>query len=682
MTPPLLLYLSWARDPQRLAVGPALAAAAERAGWAFDCYYDDLRRGRHYGGGDPAAAPSGWAAGSLVAGGRHAEQLLCLAARFRLVALGDADCVLWPALEAAGAEVLVRSCDPAALYGAAFPRLGQEPPASALVVDGEPQGPNDLVTAPYLYPWFLADEPVAGVEVTLDQAGRDRLEDLGITAFRGKWVDSGRALAFAGGLESAEGFVGRSTYAELTAELAGVHARWGRGVLLGDPDLVAAQLPKARRLRLLPLYGQPQTQVITRAAPLITSARDPVFGRQWDDSDFFELAKLGCGLQVVDPGPPFDAASVAARPGGAPGPARAGDAQERPTGPTDAELLRWADEGRILVTLLFWSGMLRELDGMYRLLDLVATTGLRAGLVVTAETVEYASASITGLLSARPERGGVSGLVELVAASTGRGVCAEVLLPSGVLGELLADARQAMAACLPPNLQPRGWWPLLDAPLVERRPSPVSWSGGCPVVRFRARGAPAGDQRPGEAGTRADLRSLAGVAVRRCGLDRFFEEHRPFDHARPGPIDRRVAEQVRGAGFDHMWTKAHFGASTVCYRQGDFVALPFTAGNWDGWSPFWTIGSVGDVARAERRLLRTRRPGWLASTVDSPLWAMSGEVLEHGSALYRMAALVAGGGRSGRLVNVTPDVVARYARLLHERGTPAPAGEGHRDGRR
>src|SRR6266545_1905190 len=48
---PLLLYLASGTDAQRLAVGPALAAAADRAGWGFECYYDALRRGRHHGGG-------------------------------------------------------------------------------------------------------------------------------------------------------------------------------------------------------------------------------------------------------------------------------------------------------------------------------------------------------------------------------------------------------------------------------------------------------------------------------------------------------------------------------------------------------------------------------------------------------------------------------------------------------
>ena len=69
----LLLDPSHAGDSQRFAVGPALAAAADRAGWSFDCYYGALRRGLHLGGGDPGRARPGWPSGSLVSGGRHLE---------------------------------------------------------------------------------------------------------------------------------------------------------------------------------------------------------------------------------------------------------------------------------------------------------------------------------------------------------------------------------------------------------------------------------------------------------------------------------------------------------------------------------------------------------------------------------------------------------------------------------
>jgi len=80
--------------------------------------------------------------------------------------------------------------------------------------------------------------------------------------------------------------------------------------------------------------------------------------------------------------------------------------------PDDEKLAAWADEGRVLVTLLLWAGMIRELDLIPRLIDLAAETELRAGLLVTAETLEYGAGFSLELLASPPGSGGVLGLLE------------------------------------------------------------------------------------------------------------------------------------------------------------------------------------------------------------------------------------------------------------------------------
>jgi hypothetical protein len=562
-----------------------------------------------------------------------------------VVALGDPGSPLWPTLDEA-ADALARSASPAELYAAAFERLVVEVPELVLVLDAVSQGSAAISTAPFLYPAFFAGPAALGLEASAGAEEREALERLGARRFVGLGLAPERAAEFPGGLDAEEPFDLSAGWAGFTAEAAARHRSWGRGVLLGDPAVVTAQLPKARRLRLLPLHGRPQTEAVDAAREIVEAAAEPVFGRQWDDRDFFELARHGRGLQVVDPGPPLEAAR------GAP-PALPGADD-----PDDAELERWAREGRVLSTLLFWCGMVRELDCLPRLVDLVAETGVSAGLVTTAELVELAGDSDLFLLGVPPERGGVQGLLEPLLGSTGRGVAAEALLPEGRLGEALADARRAFPV--------DGWWPLLDAPLEPARRTHVAWRSGRPALLFEPRGggsAPTSSQ-PG----RPDLRGLAGAAVRATPLERLFEPRRPFDDSRPGAFEPRVAQAVRDAGFAYMWTKAGFGRPRIAFREAEFVALTLTAGNWDGWSPFYTVGSAVDLKRAERRLLRTRRPGWLVGTIDSPLWALSGEILEHGSELYRIAELTARGGASGRLLNVTPRVIARYAVVLDELG--------------
>jgi hypothetical protein len=172
----LLLYLASADDPQRTAIAPALAAATARAGWWFDLYYDALRRGRHFSGNEWSRARSGQSAGGLVAGGGHVEQAIRLCLHYAVSVVGDPDSVLWPALEEAGAEAVLRSRDPAEVYAAAFDRLELTVPEGAIVLDAHPQGDEGLVVAPFLYPAILDGEPVVGLEAGADPGipGRGR----------------------------------------------------------------------------------------------------------------------------------------------------------------------------------------------------------------------------------------------------------------------------------------------------------------------------------------------------------------------------------------------------------------------------------------------------------------------------------------------------------------------------
>ncbi len=528
----LLLYLASAHDPQRFAVAPALAALAERTGWEFELHYDDLRAGRHFGGGPPEHARPGWAAGSLVAGGRHAEHVHALARGYAVIAVGDPASSLWPVLDAAGVEALVRSADPAELYAAAWEHASEPLPADVLVVDASPQGPDGVVAAPYLYPAFFAGVACLGLEASAagPLEGR-RHRGVLLAPGRAEWVDERL------------GEVGAATYAELTADLAQRHAAWGEGILIGDPELVAAQLPRARRRRLVPLYGRPQVDVHRPGRVARAAAAEPVWGRQYDDRDFLELARLGHGLQVLDPGPPFDAAAGAALP------------ESTAAEPDDATLQRWASEGRILTTLVFWAGMVREAHCLAPIVDLVAATGLRAGIVLTVPALEAADPAVLALLGVEPERGGVAGLLEPLAGSTGYGVAAEELLPEGVLDRTLADARSGGLAVQGLVASPRHRARAVRRPACRAArpaagdPLHPAWRtapsrrgrdrpGACRASAGRARARRAG--RPAAA-ARAPLRGAAAVR-------------------RPPPRRRRAA---RGGGRARRRLRVHVDEGEV-----------------------------------------------------------------------------------------------------------------------
>ena len=155
--------------------------------------------------------------------------------------------------------------------------------------------------------------------------------------------------------------------------------------------------------------------------------------------------------------------------------------------------------------------------------------------------------------------------------------------------------------------------------------------------------------------------------VEKAGLQQHFLPYRPYEFFRAGPLKNDIVEAVKSSGLSYMFSKSGFGpAPIILYQDEDFIALNYTAGQWDGWTPFETVNDVSDLRTAERSLSRRKRPGWIVSTIDSCLWTFGGEFWKSGGRLYRIAEFCAGGGDSGRLINVRPHTVSRYARIMDE----------------
>src|SRR5439155_20692222 len=195
------------------------------------------------------------------------------------------------------------------------------------------------------------------------------------------------------------------------------------GWIVGDPVLASYWLPTACRERRAVIFGVPQSRVFALLEPELASAVEPaVLGRQHDDSDFFTLSKLGQSFQVVDPGRPPLPVLLDVPPRWA---ATAPD--PRAEDPTDEELLAFAREGRVLVSLLFWTGMIREIENLYAVMDLLALTGLKAGIVLTLQSLAYRPSPLA-LVTVPRDQGGVSPNVEIVLGSCGTGAAIESLL--------------------------------------------------------------------------------------------------------------------------------------------------------------------------------------------------------------------------------------------------------------
>jgi hypothetical protein len=655
----LLLFFTSADHPQRDAACATLAWLAEAEGKLFECYFDSAHSGIHFGGGHP-----GWYAppdlrGPTVVGGRHVEAFDRLLHYFDCEAACLGPTLFEGPIQDAGIPVRSRSGNIDQFYREVFSTAQRKWPDTMLLVGdgGRPQG---IQLTPYAFPEVVHRRLLAIADGDLEAATSlsdgMRLEALWLPSDRLEaWKRSGQELHLAAETPS------DPTVATQTAWMAKRWTSQTAGFLLGDPELVSRWTPTAARRRWAAVYGIPQVEVIEKLSAELAKT-DLAYGRQHHDTDFFKLSRLGVALQVIDPGsPPFPVVSEVKSSWPHP-PAGV-------TEPDDDELRRWASEGRVLSTVLFWTGMIRELQNLYPLADLLALTGLHAGLVLTTESFAFMPGAPLTLVNVAREAGGLFPRVELLLTDSGAGFVVAADSPPERFAGALERAVGRLADRLGDrSLVPRGWWAHMDAPMVPGRPPRVSRFPQAPRLRVRYQPRNLELTPPPPAGEGRGGRGLRG-AMRDSPLGKYFAPLRPYEAHRPGPPSRRVLEAVRDAGFEYAITKSGFGPVPRVVGDIDgLTVLNHTAGRWDGWSPFFTINAISDLQEAEAKLLRRRRPGWLLGAIDTCLWTFTGPVWERGCELMEISRWLVAGGDSGRLLNVTPGTVARYARLLSTDG--------------
>jgi hypothetical protein len=613
---------------QKNAVAASLAWMAAERHAAFEVYYDTLRAGRHYGGG--ATGPSvlggpgqaeGQLAGGLVTGARHLEALSVALQRFQATVICAGQVAFSNTLAAladdSGARVLqADEGDLVDLYDRALSELELPWPATAVMVDAAPTPGLDGADA-YLWPEIFHRRAL-GLETSVEHDGLRALVERGVRRVLTCGVPPERqeALAAAGfEVEDLHVLEEGDDLASFTARLARRWSHERRGWMLADPMLASFWLPAACRERRAVVFGRPQSRVIELLRDDIGSQTGPaVLGRQQSDHDFFELSRLGQSFQLVDPGrPPLPVLLTRSScwSPSLPEP----DARD----PSDERLREWAREGRVLTSLVFWTGMLREVENLFALVDLAAMTGLRAGVALTTDSLRLRPSPLELLMVPR-DQGGVYPNLEILLASCGTGAAIESLLTPGQLGRHLAEARRDLERLgLPRSWWPQGWWAAMDAPIVPwppgRSPKPLRWNAASRYrveFRFHDRGgdgpevsvadgaAPAaGRSRQLFAAAAEGVRGQVRERVRGRRLRALFNAYRPYERYSPGPVDPGLAGAVREAGFTYMLSKSGFRAPPrVLVGDREFVALNYTAGQWDGWTPYETITGNGDLRQA------------------------------------------------------------------------------------
>jgi hypothetical protein len=664
--------LSKFRGEHNATIAPTLAWLAADRGIIFDCYFDSYHQGLHFPGGDWRRLDEGHLTGGTVAGDRHFSEFCWLLMNFDVSVVSLGRTLFSAAVKHFEIPVISESLNFTSIYKKIFAHLKHEIPLTIAMIGN--YGIRHLPgTINYLYPEIVFRKAV-GVPESISDDELEALcgEDAVIKCCFVSPERIGRLQKSGYKVEIVESGQRDYDYQSITKRIA---LRWQdrfNGWILGDPPLVLHWLPTACSEGLFSIYGTPQSEVLKELKDQLSLYSDTVYGRQYSDSDFFDLSKMNCSFQVIDPcRPPFQSCKhiqYTWQP-----------QEEGFYGPEYRieELKRFARENRIMISLVFWTGMIRELSNLYNLMDLIAVTKMKCGLVLTAASFEFMMHQPLELMTIPVDQGGVYPLTEPLLGSCGTGVAIESSIDRDKLLNYLNEGmRRIREKVVDSNYLPRGWWTTMDTRLEKRShrelPKPISFRSYTPHVQLRyhkkdkiIHRRESDSHDTSMSGRSKNIGERFKERMRAMNLDRFFSHYRPYEFYQAGDFNHEMATVASSAGLRYMFTKAGFGMSPQSMHLDDnFIALNYTAGQWDGWTPFETINHLTDLQKAEKRLLKNSKPGWLVGTIDSCLWTFGGEFWNRGKDLLQIAEFCAKGGSSGKLINARPHTISQYAHII------------------
>ena len=556
--------------------------------------------------------------GSTMIGGHRLSELWRAMARFETTAARLKGCEAFGTAVAEGAKEVVEAENLVALYAEFLRRFGLKVgEAVAVQTEGLPEGLKWGV-AQYFAP-EVARRRALGVPLELSSDEIGALKALGVRKVLAVCVEGADLTKWEGfEVEVLERLGPKETYASLSRKLARRLDDWAKGVDICEPILASHWLPHALRERRLMVCFEDLKEGARFAADFAERKGDfVVHGR-------YGGGPVGGARNDEDLFPLFERgiSYQVVEPGRPPLTVHLRHPEPLPRrgrGPFDSEpseeqLREWAREGRILATIIFHSGELSHFDAALSIMDLCAATGVKVGLDIHVQRYLLGGEVVEPLYTP-PEEGGVMGLCEPVLHSSGFGILAESLAEPQKVASLMAEARRRIAELVGEEGAPRGVYCYLDA-------FPGRW-----------------EQR-----------------------------------------NEALWRAIAKAGFSYLVSTVSCGRSEVLLREGDFVVLSQCGHLTYPASPFARVDSPDEMAECERRLAEEGRPGAIVAVLDSPIYAYPvylsfGDPFNH-RRLGEFFDYLKGGGVTGKLVNATPHVVARYARLLFDAVKSGPEGRG------
>lgn len=482
--PRLWLFLSELDRPGVELAMASVAWMADAAGAAFECYLEAGRDGRLFA-----------KTGSTVPGGAHHQQFNYLHAGYDVeyIVFG-APSVFRSSMAFFGRPTRVETGSFVTLYQSLIEHVVNRESAPEEVPDivvapaapvRTPQG-GELDLGPYLYPeiYFrraLAFPADAAAEFAASPLRR--AEQTVQTLFTDPETEASLRQC---GLRVAalDRLLPEDEYGTVSMRIARRWAARAKGVAFGDPAIIRAMLPTWCRERRVAVYApkkpvarqdvvhssyaESASAVSAGVIELSRTTGNPVLtGRQTCDGDLFAWGRAGISIQIADPNrPAFPVVAARVQPWAAPPDGRGWADGE----PDDAQLERWAAEGKVLATLLWHSGEMAHNEAMLNVFELAAMTGLKMGVGVHLARYETCPQSFELLAVAR-EQGGMRGLIEPVLHAGGLGVMAEVECPPDKLEAHCRRALEGIRRIAGAAGSPRGYYAFCDAHFPEMRPA-------------------------------------------------------------------------------------------------------------------------------------------------------------------------------------------------------------------
>jgi hypothetical protein len=635
----LLLFLSTYDNPHKDVIAATLAWLTEKMGLKFEVYYETRCSGKHF---SPYSPEDHF--GSTVIGGFHRERFHLINRLFdvKYVIHGQPKLFSSSFLKTIGANIIVETRDLLGFYRKIFSYFNVQLPQKIVLVETRPfpsdsavhskkeykgyfknlvtklQGkffsrkrlPSSLISiSPYCYPEIIYRQAL-GVGYTPSSSfdfnkiadhpsiytlflPHEKVDEIKNQGFNVKVIDE---------------FHQGDTYWLITNRIMERWRKDSNGVAFCDPVLTSYWLPWLCRHKKLAVYETFMEHVSSQMRDLVLSAEDKIiYGRQSSDRDITELSKDDIIWNIMDPGrPPFPVMEEVNY--------RMHQPKESyyDFEPNEDRLKSFADERKILCTVLFYCPDIRHVEVLPRVLELAALTKLKMGLGITAQWYQMVP-DVLEMINVPVENGGVFPNIEPLLCSAGMGVGVEAkgFLKETTLCKHLKRARQIISEIAGSKFLPKGHYPFLD--------------------------------------------TIKHYPYSKSVLKRTSSADPPF-------------KAIEESGFEYSISYSSPGKPKVLYKSNSFIAINQTSKHWHPYSPFLVMSNPREIKNIELRLTLMRKPGWIIAAFDSPLWMFSYYHWKKANKLFDVASYILRGGITGKLINTTPHVISRYARVLDERG--------------